>query len=107
MTEYSVAFTLQDVCRQLQVSESLCVELVEYGIVSPAGPDPADWAFDLEMVCTIQRAMRLHADLELDWSDVALVARLLDEREQLRAENQLLRQRLSRFLTGPTAGQSD
>ena len=73
MTEYHVSFTLTDVCHRLQVSESLCVELVEYGIVSPVGPRPAEWTFDLEMLSSMQRAMRLHRDLELDWSGVALV----------------------------------
>ncbi|MCB1670354.1 MAG: chaperone modulatory protein CbpM [Pseudomonadales bacterium] len=89
---------MTDVCHRLQVSESLCVELVEYGIVSPVGPRPAEWTFDLEMLSSMQRAMRLHRDLELDWSGVALVTELLDEREQLRRENRILRRRLSRFV---------
>ena len=101
MTEYSLTFTLEEVCRQLQMSEGLCRELVDYGIVTPGGRQPGDWSFDLEMICTMQRAMRLHSDLELDWSGVAMVAELLDEREQLLSENRRLRQRLSRFLADP------
>ncbi|MEZ5491289.1 MAG: chaperone modulator CbpM [Gammaproteobacteria bacterium] len=98
MTEYSISLTLKDVCQQLEVSETLCIDIVEYGIVNPGGQHPADWLFDLEMVCTIQRALRLHSDLELDWSSVAIVAQLLDERDQLQAEIRLLRQQLARFL---------
>ena len=100
MTEYSVSLTLDDVCQQLQVSQRVCIDLVEYGIVSPSGGQPSEWSFDLQMLCAIQRAMRLHSDLDLDWPGVAMVVQLLDEREQLQLENRQLRQRLSRFLSG-------
>lgn len=101
MIEYSATLTLEDVCQQLQVSESLCIELVDCGIVSPRGRRPADWIFDLHMVSAIQRAMRLQADFDLDWHGVALVCELLEERDRLLTENRLLRQRLSRFLIDP------
>ena len=98
MTEYSITMNLQDLCQQLQVSESFCIELVEYGIVSPGGDRPSQWTFDLDMMCLIQRALRLHSDLGMDWADIAIVVELIEEREKLRAENQALRQRLARFL---------
>ena len=98
MTEYMLTLNLKEVCQQLQLSEHICVELVEYGVVSPAGSHPSEWAFDLNMVCMIQRAMRLHSDLGIDWADIALVADLLEERDRLRLENQGLRRRLARFL---------
>lgn len=98
MTEHAIMLSLDDLCRQLQLSESLCIELVEYGIVNPGGDHPSRWAFDFNMVCIIQRALRLHSDLGIDWADIAIVVELIEEREQLRAENQALRQRLARFL---------
>lgn len=101
MTEYTVSLTLDDLCQQLHLNRKLCIDLVDYGIVSPGGQRPSEWSFDLNMVCTIQRAIRLHSDLELDWADVAIVAELIEERDRLRAENQLLRQQLARFLDDP------
>jgi len=98
VTEYSITLNLQDLCQQLQVSESFCIELVEYGIVSPGGDHPSQWTFDLDMMCLIQRALRLRSDLGMDWADIAIVVELIEERERLRAENQALRQRLARFL---------
>ena len=44
------------------------------------------------------KATRIHRDLAIDWADIALVLKLLGEVEVLRAENAMLKQRLSRFL---------
>lgn len=98
MTEYDIEFGLTDICDELQVSEEVCVELVSCGIVNPPGSGPDEWAFDLTMVSLVRRAVRLRHELDLDWSGVAMVMNLMEEREQLRAENENLRQRLNRFL---------
>jgi chaperone modulatory protein CbpM len=98
MTEYTVTLTLSEICEQFALSESLCLEMVDYGIVRPAGQLPDDWSFDLDMVRLIQRALRLHSDLGLEWADIAIVNELIEERDRLRNENRLLRQQLSRFL---------
>lgn len=98
MTEYDIELRLIDICDELQLSEETCVELVSCGIVKPPGSTPDDWVFDLTMVSVAKRAIRLRQELELDWSAVALVINLLEERDQLRLENQTLQQRLERFL---------
>lgn len=98
MTDYYVELTLTDLCHELQLSEHICVEIVEYGIVRPHGRKPGDWTFDPTMLTMIRRALRLQQDLELDWPDVAIITRLLDERDRLQEENLRLKQRLSRFL---------
>ena len=98
MTEYDIEFRLTEICDELHLSEEVCVELVSCGIVSPPGSRPDEWTFDLTMVSLLRRAIRLHQELDLDWSAVAMVVNLLEEREQLRLENEKLRQRLSRFL---------
>lgn len=45
----------------------------------------------------VKKAARIQHDLSLDWSAIALVLQLLDERDELIAENQMLKQHLSRF----------
>jgi chaperone modulatory protein CbpM len=43
--------------------------------------------------------LRLRQELALDWPGIAVALTLLEENAQLRQENHLLRQRLSRFVT--------
>ena len=49
------------------------------------------------MVVITRKALRLHRDLEIDWSGIAFALSLIDEIEQLREQNDCLSQRLSRF----------
>jgi chaperone modulatory protein CbpM len=98
MTNYFLEISMQDICYQLKITEVVCVELVEYGIVEPRGNEPSQWLFSPTMVSALKRAVRLHRDLEMDWAEVALISDLLDEREKLQIENQLLQRRLNRFL---------
>ncbi len=46
----------------------------------------------------VTRAARLHRDLAMDWSGVALALELSEENRRLRRENAALRRRLERFL---------
>ncbi|MNC74969.1 Chaperone modulatory protein CbpM [compost metagenome] len=45
-----------------------------------------------------KRAAKLRRDLELEWEGVALALDLLEEVQQLRAENRMLKQRLGRLV---------
>ncbi|MOA63802.1 Chaperone modulatory protein CbpM [compost metagenome] len=45
-----------------------------------------------------KRAAKLRRDLELEWEGVALALDLLEEVQQLRAENRMLKQRLARLV---------
>ena len=93
-----VELSLTDICHEVQLSEQIFVELVEHGIVKPIGKKQADWCFNLTMVSTAKRALRLHTDLQLEWSAVALIVELIEERDRLQSENDQLQQRLHRFL---------
>jgi len=98
MSEYHILIKLPELCAELDLPREACLELVEHGLVQPEGRQPDDWAFDITMVSVVRRAVRLQRDLDLDWSTVALVVNLLEERDQLRAELEALEQRLNRFL---------
>jgi len=83
----------------VNINEERVLELVEYGIVIPASGEHAqEWLFNVDAVSTAKKALRLHRDLAIDWADIALVLNLLDEMEELRSENEMLKQRLNRFL---------
>ena len=96
--DYTVTFNLSDACLAIGSEDRLIYAIVEHGIVAPQGDSPEDWLFDLDMICTAKRALRMQHDLHLDWSAIALVLTLIEERDRLRSDNQKLQARLRRFL---------
>lgn len=96
--DYTVTLNLCDTCLAIGSEDTLVYAIVEHGIVAPKGNSPQDWLFDLDMICTAKRALRLRHDLQLDWSAIALVLTLLEERDRLRSDNQKLQAQLQRFL---------
>lgn len=89
--------TLAELSRRVALPMATVTEIVELGIVDPE-PHGDHWQFDEQVIVVVTRAARLHRDLGIDWSGVALALQLLDEVEYLRRENQRLRRRLERFL---------
>jgi chaperone modulatory protein CbpM len=96
--DYVMNLRLVDACHALELASTQVLEIVEHGIIIPVGETPEDWLFDLQMISTARRAMRLQRDLQLEWSAVALVLELIEERDRLRAENAMLQRQLQRFL---------
>ncbi len=93
-----VYLRLEEICHTCNTTEEVLIQLVDHGILEPLGDTPQDWRFDSRMVVVARRAARLRRDLDLEWEGIALAIDLLDEVEQLRAENRMLHQRLHRFL---------
>lgn len=77
--------TLAELCRVCRVPAEQVFELVEYGIVEPAGREPAYWRFRAVSVSHIRRAVQLRRDLDVNWAGAALALELLDELQALRA----------------------
>ena len=88
---------IDELCRVAELPEHFVLEIVEQGIVEPDGDSPDQWVFTTHMVSITKKAVRLHRDLDIDWPGIALAISLLEDLEQLRAENQQLRQQLNRF----------
>ena len=94
----SSLIVLQEFWVRCEVSGPVVLGIVEHGILAPQrGKRPAEWHFDTGALHRARRAVRLRRELELDWAATALALHLLDEVEELRRENQRLRQRLARF----------
>lgn len=98
MSNIYTTLTLTEVCEAVELSPPTFIRLVELGILEPEGETPDEWSFDLRMVSIAKRATRIRRDLKLSWNAVAIVVELIDEREQLLLENEVLNQRLQRFL---------
>jgi len=99
MTDIVLGVSLHELCQCEGLTEQLIVEVVGHGIAQPvAGNNVVDWVFDASSVHWLQKAVRLHYDLEIDWIAVAMVIDLLRENEALRRENECIERRLKRFL---------
>jgi len=98
MTKHYYKLTLSEICMAVHLPEHELVELVQHDIVNPIGEAPDVWVFDTAMVGIAKRAARLQRDLELDWAAIAVIEKLIEQREELQSENLQLRARLQRFL---------
>lgn len=101
MANVTVTFTITEFCLHTGVSEEELNEIVGLGVIEPREDDAAHWHFDDRALNVVKRALRLRQELELDWPGIAVALTLLEENAQLRHENRLLRQRLSRFIAHP------
>ena len=99
MSETELRLHFSELCEQLQLPRDACEILVEHGLIQPSGQRPEDWVFDITSVSVVRRAVRLRREMDLEWSAVAVVVSLLEERDQLRTELEALQQRLNRFLS--------
>ena len=80
-----VELSLSDLCRACSHHAEWIVQLVEEGILEPAGHNPAQWRFSGTSLQKAHIAMRLQRDLEINLAGVALALDLMDEIESLRA----------------------
>lgn len=93
-----VQWGMKEFCQVVDLPPAYVIEIVEHGIVEPQGRTPDDWLFDDRAPVLARRAAKLRDELHIEWEGVALALELLEEVQQLRIENQMLRQRLGRFV---------
>ncbi|MNE30936.1 Chaperone modulatory protein CbpM [compost metagenome] len=93
-----VQLNMNEFCQSVGLAPDYVIEIVEHGIVEPQGRTPDEWRFDDSASALARRAAKLRDDLQIEWEGVALALELLEEVQQLRAENRMLKQRLGRFL---------
>ena len=99
MSETILRISLSELCEAEQINEELIIEVVEYGIAKPvAGKTVDEWIFDPNSVHWLKKAISLNRELEIDWVAVAMVIKLLKQKERLQLENQNLQRQLARFL---------
>ena len=79
IVEEEVRFTLMDLCRTCRADTAQVIELVDEGVLEPAGGSPGDWQFSGPELRRARAALRLSRDLELSSAGTALVLDLLDE----------------------------
>ena len=83
--EDQTELSLDDVCRACAAQSARIVELVNEGVLAPAGSSPDDWHFTGMHVQRARVALRLESDLGVNLAGAALALELLDELHTLRA----------------------
>jgi chaperone modulatory protein CbpM len=82
--------TLADISRTCAVHAEYIIELVDEGVLAPAGREPVLWRFTGGHTHRVIVAMRLQRDLGINLAGVALVLQLLEEVKELRTRISLL-----------------
>ncbi len=98
-----VQLDMERFCEEANIPAAFVIEIVEHGIIEPQGRAPDAWRFEDYELVTAKRAAKLHQELELEWEGVALALQLVEEVQQLRAENRRLKQQLGRFVGNSNA----
>lgn len=99
--QHGSLFTLSDICQHCGVHAEIIIEMVEHGVVEPAGVDAGKhWLFAGDALTRLIRAQRLRRDLQLDLAGLALSLDLLDEIEAMRRQIASLRHQLQQSQRG-------
>ena len=80
----STWFTLPEACRLCKVNDQLLMEMIQEGLLSPAGASPQEWRFGAQELKRIQITIRLQRDLRVNLPGAALALDLLEELDRLR-----------------------
>jgi len=77
--------SLNELCQACSSSGELIIELVEEGALEAIGTQQTQWRFSGTSLLRAQTAMRLHRDLGINPSGIALALDLLEKIEALEA----------------------
>ena len=89
-------WSLQELSNSSALQPEFIVQCVELGLVDASGVQ-TQWRFNSDGRFRLQKAWRLHRDLEVQVSALPLVLQLLDELGELRQEAAYPRKRLQHW----------
>jgi chaperone modulatory protein CbpM len=84
--EDATRLTLRELCDACAVNAEFIAELVDEGVLEPAGIEKSHWCFTGFSLHRVRTAKRLQQDLRVNLAGVALALELLDEVRQLREQ---------------------
>ncbi|MDR0781197.1 MAG: chaperone modulator CbpM [Pseudomonadales bacterium] len=93
-------YTLVEVCQCSQLDAGFVTACIEHGVVEVSGEELPKWRFTHRSLLCLQKAWRLHRDLEVQPAALPLVLQLLGELEALQQENHRLRAWLRHWDSG-------
>ena len=84
IVEESAELSLTELSHACCTSTEWLVELVDEGVLEPAGPQQTQWRFSGASLKRARTARRLHEDLNINLAGVALALDLIEEIEAMR-----------------------
>jgi len=84
------SLTLDEMCRACGMQSQWVIELVDEGILEPAGNEMRQWHFTGTSLHRARTVIRLQQDLGVNIAGAALVLDLMDEINNLRAQMTVL-----------------
>lgn len=81
----TISCSLRQCCSLCRINAQMIHDMIDEGIVSPAGDNPQNWCFDAIAIKRIQITLRLQQDLRVNLPGAALALDLIDELAAIRA----------------------
>lgn len=86
--------SLNEFCERCAIQASMLQEPVALGLLTPRVETSGQWWFRTGSVVTLQQALRLRYELELDWQGVAVAMDLMDRVRELQQQVDSLERQL-------------
>ena len=94
LLEETTTFSFKEVCQHYHIPKELLIDLIEYGLFNNQTTEIEKITFDQNALRKMEKAFRLHRDLDINLSGVALALELLDEMNNMRNELRMLRKHI-------------
>lgn len=75
----TISCSLRQCCSLCRVNAQMIHDMIDEGIISPAGDNPQNWCFGALEIKRIQITLRLQQDLRVNLPGAALALDLLEE----------------------------
>lgn len=75
----TLSCSLRQCCVLCQINAQMIHEMIDEGIISPAGNNPQNWCFGAMEIRRIQITLRLQQDLRVNLPGAALALELLEK----------------------------
>ena len=93
----SAPYRLRDLCDLCAVRAEFVTEMVDAGILEPAGAVPSRWRFTVQAAVRLRKAQRLQRDLDVNLAGIALALDLIDDLDAVRARVRTLELHLAQL----------
>jgi chaperone modulatory protein CbpM len=88
--------SIQTICQYYPIELGFLYNLEEYGLISLTEEGITE-----DELTKLEKILRLHSDLSVNLEGIDIILELVDKMEQMKAENQMLKNKISRFFTEP------
>jgi len=83
----TLSCSLRQCCALCQINAQMIHEMIDEGIISPAGDNPQNWCFGAMEIRRIQITLRLQRDLRVNLPGAALALELLEKLAEFQGRN--------------------